>query len=72
MPLPHQADHLARLIHNHGKETRNIPSHDAHIQGVWSRDSRIRPTYGDGTARLLEETDLRVDEHRRHDTAYAA
>ena len=72
MPLSQQADHLARLIHNHGKEARNIPSHDTHIQSIRGSGSRIRPTHRDGTARLLEKTDLRVDEHGRHDTAYAA
>ena len=72
MALPQHADHLPRLIHNHGKEASDISSQDTHIQGIRGGDGRILPAYRDGTAHLLDETDLRVDEHGRDHAAYAA
>jgi hypothetical protein len=72
MTLPQHADHLPRLIHNHGKEASDISSQDTHIQGIRGGDGRILPAYHEGTARLLDETDLRVDEDGRDHATYAA
>jgi hypothetical protein len=71
MQLPNQANHVARLIHDHSKQPQNIAPKNAHI-GCVERGKRREPALEKpGSPVVVEQLQLSLDDNRNRSAAAA-
>ena len=72
MPLPDQANYVARPIDNHGKEIHDVAAKNAQIEGVGLRECSERTLEGNRGSAAERQPNVRSDSDRQRRAADAA